>query len=162
MAEGLSIDMNFNFADAPILKGLLFFVLLTVAACRDLKVREIPNWIPFLLLCTGFIEIHPLNSCLGLVLTGLPYFLAAVLVRRGDGIGGGDWKLMSACGFVLGVWGGILQSVMSLTLAVLSGCVVSLVRKKAIKEIRLPLAPFFCAGGILTYAVLTFSAAFLC
>lgn len=158
----MPIDMSFNFADAAILKGLLFFVLLTVAACRDLKVREIPNWIPFLLLCTGFIGIHPLNSCLGLVLTGLPYFLAAVLVRRGDGIGGGDWKLMSACGFVLGVWGGILQSVISLTLAVLSGCAAALVRKKAIKEIRLPLAPFFCAGGILTFAVLTFSAAFLC
>lgn len=153
--------MSFSFAGVPILKGLLFSVLLTVAAYRDLKTREIPDWIPILLLCTAFIGIHPLDSCLGLVLTGLPYFLAAVLVRHGDGIGGGDWKLMSACGFILGVWGGILQSVISLTLAVVSGCAVAIVRKKSIKEIRLPLAPFFCAGGILTYAVLTFSAAFL-
>lgn len=161
MAAGSPTAMSFNFAGAPILKGLLFFVLLAVAACRDLKVREIPNWIPVLLLCTGLIGIHPLDSCLGLVLTGLPYFLAAVLVRRGDGIGGGDWKLMSACGFILGIWGGILQSVISLMLAVLSGCAIALVQKKTIKEIRLPLAPFFCAGGILSYAVLTFSAAFL-
>lgn len=154
-------DMSFSFAGAPILKGLFFSVLLTVAAYRDLKTREIPDRIPVLLLCTGFIGIHPLDSCLGLVLTGLPYFLAAVLVRHGGGIGGGDWKLMSACGFVLGVWGGILQSVISLTLAVLAGCAAALIRKKPIKEIRLPLAPFFCAGGILSYAVLTFSAAFL-
>lgn len=153
--------MNFSFAGAPILKGLLFSVLLVVAACRDLKTREIPNWIPVLLLCTGFIGIHPLDSCLGLVLTGLPYFLVAILIRRGDGIGGGDWKLMAACGFVLGVWGGILQSVISLMLAVVAGCAMALIRKKPIKEIRFPLAPFFCAGGILTYAVLIFSAAFL-
>lgn len=143
-------------------KGGLFAALLIVASVRDLKTREIPNWIPALLLCTGFNGIHPLDSCLGFVLTGFPYFVAAVLTRRKDGICGGDWKLMAACGFVLGVWGGLLQSVLSLTLAVLAGCATAFARRKPLKGILLPLAPFFCAGGIFSYAVLLFSTAFFC
>lgn len=143
-------------------KGGLFAALLILASVRDLKTREIPDRIPVLLLCTGLIGIHPLDSCVGLVLTGLPYFLAAVLVRRENGIGGGDWRLMAACGFVLGVRGGLLQSVLSLTLTILAGCTAAIALKKPIKKIQLPLAPFFCAGGIFSYAVLMSGTAFFC
>jgi leader peptidase (prepilin peptidase)/N-methyltransferase len=36
-------------------------------------------------------------------MTGLPYFLAAILIHRDNGfsIGGGDIKLMASCVFVL-------------------------------------------------------------
>ena len=79
-----------------IVKGLLFSLLLIAAAIWDIKKREIPNLIPLLLLLAGLIRIKPLDAVFGLILTGLPYFIAAVCVRRSDGfaIGGGDIKLM--------------------------------------------------------------------
>ena len=45
----------------------------------------------------------------------------AALLTHGKtlAIGGGDIKLMGACGFVLGVWPGLLHSILSLILAVL-------------------------------------------
>lgn len=142
---------------ALLLKGALFSALLIAAALCDLKKREIPDLIPALLLCCGFLCWRPLDSVLGLLLTGLPYLLAAVLVKRGDGfaIGGGDVKLMAACGFVLGVWGGALQSVLSLALAVLAGTIAAVIRKQNFNRVKIPLAPCFCAGGILSFAAMT-------
>lgn len=146
-----------------LIKGIFFAVLLITAAVQDLKKREILNLIPLLLLLVGLIRIDPLDACLGFLLTGLPYLLASVFVKRTDGfaIGGGDIKLMAACGFVLGIWGGIIQSVLSLTLAVTAGIIMALVRRKPFNEIQIPLAPCFCAGGIATYTVLLISTAFL-
>ena len=68
------------------------------------------------------IGFRPAASVAGLFLVGGPFLLAAVLIKRdGFAIGGGDMKLMGACGFVLGVWPGLIQAVLSLSLAVLVG-----------------------------------------
>jgi leader peptidase (prepilin peptidase) / N-methyltransferase len=89
---------------------------------------------------------------LGTVVTALPYFIAAVAVKRsGFVIGGGDIKLMAGCGFVLGVWGGIVQSIVALTAVVVIGAVVAAVKKKKYRDVRIPLAPCFGVGGVLAY-----------
>ena len=56
-------------------------------------------------------------TLLGLVLVPLPFVVAA-LVKEGS-IGGGDIKLMGACGFVLGVKRGYIALMLGLFLAVL-------------------------------------------
>lgn len=139
----------------PILKGVLFSVLLLIAAAWDIRKREIPDWIPLLIFLIGLWGIKP-DAFLGLVLTGLPYLAAAVLPsKKGLHMGGGDIKLMAACGFVLGVWGGILQSIAALTFALLVGLGIRACRRgKKLNTIRLPLAPFFCVGGIFTYGLI--------
>ena len=105
-------------------KGTLFGLLLLSAAVWDMRNREIPNLIPALLLLCGLIGFRPAASVAGLFLVGGPFLLAAVLIKRdGFAIGGGDVKLMGACGFVLGVWPGLIQAVLSLSLAVLVGLV---------------------------------------
>ena len=136
-------------------KGILLTVFLMMAAAWDMKNREIPDFIPISIIAVGLIGITlsalPAAIC-GLIITALPYFVAAVAVRRGSfAIGGGDIKLMAACGFVLGIWGGVLQSMVSLTLVVIAGAVVAAVRKKKFSEVQIPLAPCFCAGGILSF-----------
>ena len=140
---------------AFIIKGVLFLALMITAAVFDMKKREIPDLIPLALLPVGCIGItlHSLPAALlGAAVTALPYLIAAVAVRRGGfSIGGGDIKLMAGCGFVLGVWGGIVQSIAALTAAVLAGAVVSIVKKKKYREVQIPLAPCFCAGGVLAY-----------
>ena len=105
-------------------KGTLFGLLLLSAAVWDMRNREIPNLIPILLFLCGLIGFRPAASAAGLLLVGGPFLLAAVLIKRdGFAIGGGDVKLMGACGFVLGVWPGLVQAVLSLSLAVLAGLV---------------------------------------
>lgn len=136
-----------------VLKGALFSLLLLIAALWDLKKREIPDAVPALILACGLLSCRPGAAALGLITTGLPYFLAAVLSsREGLAIGGGDIKLMAACGFVLGVGGGLLQSILSLLLIVLAGTGTAVRRKCKLNNVKMPLAPFFCAGGVFAYA----------
>lgn len=147
--------------DEPIWTGALFSALLLTAAVWDIRRREIPDWIPLLIFLTGIPQMNPPAAFSGLVVTGLPYLLAAVLSNKGEdfSIGGGDIKLMAACGFVLGVWGGILQSIAALTLFLAVGIGICFYRgTKKLNTVTLPLAPFFCAGGIFSYCALLFSA----
>lgn len=141
-----------------IIKGVLFGLLLLSAAVWDMRNREIPNLIPALLLLCGLIGFRPAASAAGLFLIGGPFLLAAVLIKRdGFAIGGGDVKLMGACGFVLGVWPGLIQAVLSLSLVVLVGLVVCHVQKQPLSAVRLPLAPFFCLGGVAAYWLTAFA-----
>ena len=143
-------------------KGTLFGLLLLSAAVWDMRNREIPNLIPILLFAMlsttrEFIGFRPAASAAGLLLVGGPFLLAAVLIKRdGFAIGGGDVKLMGACGFVLGVWPGLVQAVLSLSLAVLAGMVECRVQKRPLSAVRLPLAPFFCFGGVAAYWLTAF------
>ena len=138
-------------------KGTLFGLLLLSAAVWDMRNREIPNLIPALLLLCGLIGF-PAASAAGLLLVGGPFLLAAVLIKRdGFAIGGGDVKLMGACGFVLGVWPGLIQTVLSLSLAVLTGLVECRLQKQPLSAVRLPLAPFFCFGGVSAYWLTAFA-----
>ena len=139
-------------------KGTLFGLLLLSAAVWDMRNREIPNLIPILLFLCGLIGFRPAASAAGLLLVGGPFLLAAVLIKRdGFAIGGGDVKLMGACGFVLGVWPGLVQAVLSLSLAVLAGMVECRLQKRPLSMVRLPLAPFFCFGGVSAYWLTAFA-----
>lgn len=144
-----------------IIKGGLFAFLLILAAVWDIRKREIPDTISLLLMITGLLAIDPWDAFSGLVMTGLPYFLAAILIHRDNGfsIGGGDIKLMASCGFVLGAPLGAMQSVISLVLAMIAGlCIRLSSESKKLNSITLPLAPFFCVGGIFSYLALLLSA----
>ena len=87
-----------------IIKGGLFAVLLILAAVWDIRKREIPDSVSLLILITGILAIKPLDAFMGLVLTGLPYFLAAIIIQKDNGfsVGGGDIKLMAGAGLLLG------------------------------------------------------------
>ncbi|TWH59310.1 leader peptidase (prepilin peptidase)/N-methyltransferase [Desulfitobacterium sp. LBE] len=143
-----------------IIKGLLFSVFLIIAAICDMRKREIPDAIPFFILVAGFLSVNMVEALIGMFLTGIPYLLAAVLIKKDTGfsIGGGDIKLMGACGFVLGAPFGALQSIFSLLLALATGmCIKAFSSNRKWNSITLPLAPFFCVGGILSYSALVLS-----
>lgn len=135
-----------------ILKGVSFGTALFYGAYRDIRTREIPDAVPLILFATGFIGFSPLFSLTGLLITGLPFLTAAL--RSNNGMGGGDIKLMAACGFVLGAWGGILQTILGLTLALLFMLARAKIKgKKLERKDQIPLAPFLGAGGILSYLI---------
>jgi len=134
-----------------IIKCLLFAVLLFYAAVTDIKRREINDWVCISILIVSLIGTG--GSFWGAVITALPFFIPA-LVKDGS-IGGGDVKLMFACGAVLGIWGGLAQIIFALTLVVLFSIGISLKKGLiACKKTAIPLAPFLCAGGIVSFIII--------
>ena len=133
-----------------VIKGLLFASLLVYAAATDIKRREIDNFVPVSIIIVSLIGTG--GSFWGAVITVLPFFIPALV--KGGSIGGGDIKLMFACGAVLGVWGGIGQTVIALSLvAVFSIAILFYKGCTACKKTAIPLAPFLCAGGIVSYII---------
>ena len=98
-------------------KNLVFYAILLYASVRDHKTHTVPDSVHVLILLAAIPGIRLLSSLLGFFLVPLP-FLAAAL-KNPDSIGGGDIKLMAACGFFLGMEKGIAAAIIGLTLAVL-------------------------------------------
>jgi leader peptidase (prepilin peptidase)/N-methyltransferase len=137
-----------------IAKGLLFAALLTYAAVTDIKRREVDDWLCVSILIVSLIGSG--GSFWGATITALPFFLPALI--KGGSIGGGDIKLMFACGSVLGVRGGLAQTVIALSLVAIVSLGILLTKGlKACKKTAHPLAPFLCAGGIASYLCLAIS-----
>jgi leader peptidase (prepilin peptidase)/N-methyltransferase len=129
------------------IKGIAFAALLIRAAVTDIKRREVDDW-----LCVSVLVLSLYGSggsFWGAALTALPFFIPA-LVKSGS-VGGGDIKLMFACGAVLGVWGGLLQTFLALSSAV--AFALGGLPAKGRKNTAIPLAPFLCAGGIAAYII---------
>jgi leader peptidase (prepilin peptidase)/N-methyltransferase len=128
-----------------ILKGVMFAALLICAAVTDIKHREVDGWVCAAILIVSLIGSG--GSFWGAVTAALPFFIASVF--SDNRMGGGDIKLMFACGAVLGVCGGLLQSILGLSLAALFS-LGAILQKRAAKT-AIPLAPFLCAGGIAAF-----------
>ncbi|WP_339192343.1 prepilin peptidase [Paenibacillus sp. FSL E2-0230] len=130
----------------PLHLWLLFPLLLWASFC-DLNSKQIPNMIPLAIFLVGLLHFSPLFSIAGLLCTGLPYWIGAI---GSDGkIGGGDIKLMAACGFVLGPLYGTLQSLFGLGFVLLFALTIAFRHGiHSAKNTALPLAPFLSAGGV--------------
>ncbi|WP_211373253.1 A24 family peptidase [Paenibacillus faecis] len=134
-----------------LIQGILFASLLLIASYHDIRMREIPDWVPLAITGIGFLHSFLVSSFVGLLTTSLPYLLAAVFTR--GKIGGGDIKLMAACGFVLGPIGGLLQSIAGLSLVLLFAASISFRQGfKSAKQTALPLVPFLAVGGLFAFA----------
>lgn len=137
------------------LMGIILCAAMTCAAYSDLKIREIPDVIPILLCITGVMCTGIVYALLGGLFTGLPYMLGACLSK--GKLGGGDIKLMIGCGMVLGICGGFIQSLTALSLVVLYGVYIRIKKgKETYQQLKVPLAPFLCAGGIFSFIITNF------
>lgn len=135
---------------AAILTGMAFVALLIYAAVTDLKRREVDDWICVAILIVSLYGSG--GSFWGAVLTALPFFLPALF--KGGSIGAGDIKLMFACGAVLGIWGGFLQTILALSLTAIFSLGILLTKGFATyRKTAIPLAPFLCAGGIAAFII---------
>jgi leader peptidase (prepilin peptidase) / N-methyltransferase len=150
VAGGATLSLSLNII---LLKGLLLTLLLTCASHQDVKTRQIPDSLSVAITAVGFIHFSPLFSLSGMLLTGIPYFVAAV-ISKGK-LGGGDIKLMAACGFVLGPVGGTIQSIIGLTFVLFAATGIGIKSGyQSAKHTSLPLAPFLSAGGLFAFIML--------
>lgn len=102
-----------------------FFSALSLAAVMDMRTRTIPDWLVVLVALTSMLPPGQPNL-LG-VLAGLPLLLAGITI---GGIGGGDVKLMGACGLVLGASQALTGLFLALCLLVLWHAAGNMGRKR--------------------------------
>ena len=134
-----------------VFQAVFFIALLCAASVTDLTKRIIPNWLCLGIAGVSIIGFTPVKL-LG-ILIALPFLLAAVFF---GGMGGGDIKLMAACGLVLGLLKGLLAATAGLSLLLFYAGIYRIVWKvrgwEAVKAF--PLAPFLSAGCLLAYFIL--------
>lgn len=133
-----------------VLQAVIFIALLCAASVTDLTKRIVPNW-----LCLGIAGISIIGftpvKLLG-ILIAIPFLLAAVFF---GGMGGGDIKLMAACGLVLGLPKGLLAAMAGLSLLLIYVAIYRIVCKAQRREAKkaFPLAPFLSTGCLLAYFI---------
>lgn len=131
-------------------QAVIFALLLCVASATDLTKRMVPNW-----LCLGIAGVSVIGftpvKLLG-ILIALPFLLAAVFF---GGMGGGDIKLMAACGLVLGLPKGLLAAMAGLSLLLIYVAIYRIVCRVQRREAKkaFPLAPFLSVGCLLAYFI---------
>lgn len=111
-----------------IVAGCMFVLLVGMASYMDIRDREIPFALPILIASLGVLIRPTAWVLLHGALAGLPYFIVAVQSENRMG-------------------GGILQSVIGLTAAI----IYIYSRGKSHRNEGIPLIPFLAAGGILSY-----------
>lgn len=136
---------------AALLLAALFVAVLLLAALSDIRTATIPNRysaiIFFLSLASVFVisDIPVFSRCIGAICISVPMLLLACFYT--GAFGGGDIKLMAACGAFLG-WKGVT---LSMGIAVLTGgavCVILLLTGKKGRKEQIAFGPFLCAGLI--------------
>lgn len=124
------------------LQTILFAALLLAAAWIDYREHIIPDILNLGIALSALLCFRPAN--LWGLLAAVPFLVAAM----GGGMGGGDVKMVSACGLVLGFWDAMFGCLIGLFLMLCSCLVVSGGLRG--KEAR-PMAPFLSAGFLAAY-----------
>lgn len=145
----LFIFAEYGLSIETLLYCLLFSALITLSVI-DFRTFEIPLGINIFILALGLIRIvtdytNWPQYVIGLFLVSTFLFII-YLVTHGRGIGGGDVKLMAACGLLLG-WQLILTGFVA---GCIIGSVVHLLRMKISGEGHvLAMGPYLSAGVML-------------
>ena len=126
-----------------------FFALLTIVAVIDQSTMEIPNTFVIAALVLGIISIFTmpgtslLSRILGMFVVSAPLLLITLLVP--GAFGGGDIKLMAACGLFLGTKLTLLSFAFAVLTGGLYGIWLLVMKKKSGKE-HFAFGPFLCLG----------------
>ncbi len=121
--------------------------LLAFASAKDIKTREIPNWISVKILILAFLDFN-IQNLWGIIPTAI-FFFTALFTGK---IGGGDVKLIAALSIVCGLWGSLaLLFVAQISMLVYYG--ISVIVQKICGRVAsksLPFVPFITFGYVLT------------
>ena len=136
-----------------ITKGVIFAALLIYASVKDIRTREVDDYLSVMIAITALIGVTLADlpfMLAGALFVPLPLFIAALL--RPGRMGGADIKLMAASAFLLGLRNGMAAMITGLALAVIFTLIISKIRKNSAKD-SFPLVPYLGAGCILAYTI---------
>ena len=144
------IFAEYGFSIETLLYALLFSALITLSVI-DFRTYEIPLGINIFILALGLVRVvtdytNWLGYAIGLFcVSGFLYII--YLATKGRGIGGGDIKLMGACGLLLG-WKLV---VLGFVLGCIIGSVVHIIRMKVSGEGHvLAMGPYLAVGVMIS------------
>lgn len=127
------------------IKNILFIIVLIYASYCDIKTRIIPDRVHVMIILLGLIQINIVSSILGLLLVPLPFLVVPLI--KSDTLGGGYIKLVGACSFYLGLYGGLLGSGLGLSLAIFVNVIYF--KYKGLDDIgKFPLVPYLGWGYV--------------
>lgn len=120
----------------------VFTALLLAAAICDIKTRLIPPVIPLLLCATAIFSpsLTIWQRIIGGIISGAVLLIPTLIIP--NAFGGGDIKLVAACGFVLGAQPAIFALFISLGLS-LAPCLYYQLTKK---QTHIAFAPYLAVG----------------
>jgi len=133
--------------DASLLKPAMFGGVLILASYLDVITRIIPDWVHLVIMGIGLIDISLLDSVLGLILLPLPFFIMAY--KSEGSIGGGDIKLIGACGFMLGLNSAYLGVLISLILVIIHQGII----KGKVKDSSFAFVPYISMGMLIACCI---------
>ena len=126
-----------------------YLIVLLVVVCVDQATMEIPNTFVIAALALGIISIFTMpgtslsSRILGMFVVSVPLLLITLLVP--GAFGGGDIKLMAACGLFLGTELILLSFAFAVLTGGLYGIWLLVMKKKSGKE-HFAFGPFLCLG----------------
>lgn len=132
------------------IQAVFFIAFLCWVSVIDIKTRSLPDWFHVLIALTALLQFETWNL-IG-IFTALPLLCAAMIC---GGMGGGDVKLMAACGLVLGLPYGMLAEIIGLSVMLGYFVVYQAVQKRRGSTVQraFPLAPFLSVGCITSYVI---------
>lgn len=145
----------------PTLEALVWFAfgaVLVVVSGIDLGFRIIPDRLSlpgiavFGFLAWSVLERSPATVGLGILAGGgILYAVALVyyLIRRTDGMGGGDIKLLAMIGAATGVTGVLFTLFAGSVLGTLAGIAQMIRHREPDRQLQIPFGPYLSAGALI-------------
>jgi len=134
-----------------------FVCTLILVAFIDYDFQIIPDiislpGIPLFALASILMGYHPWKDSLaGILVGGGSLYLVAMLylfIRKEEGMGGGDIKLLAMIGAAIG-WQGVFFTLFAGSLlGTLAGCVVMIIQRSVSPRLRIPFGPYLSMGAI--------------
>lgn len=145
--------MRYGIQTFAVYKGIVFMLIMMYASLCDLYERKVANFVSVELLVLGFVETDVKRLAMS-ALAGVVFFVfmfITAMIANGK-LGGADFKIISACAFVLG----INRTAVGLVAGLISSVVITLILKKIRKseDNSLPLVPYLTAGFLSSYIFL--------
>ena len=136
---------------AAVIQFFTVAVLLGIASVKDIKTREIPDWISFCVLCAAVLDFN-IQNLWGIIVAAI-FFVVALQTGK---IGGGDVKLIAALSVVCGLWSSLaLLFFAQLSMLVFYWISVIVQRSRGrTADKALPFVPFITFGFVLTSILL--------
>lgn len=118
-------------------------ILLGIGSYKDIKTREIPNWISIAVLITAFFYFS-LENLWGIIVAVI-FFSVALATGK---IGGGDVKLIAALSVICGLWGSfVLLLFAQISMHIFYAVYAAVMRIKGkTADKALPFVPFIFIG----------------
>ena len=150
MALGLSLRFGMS---VYTFQGMFLFFLLLYASMSDLTDRHVANHISFSILALSLISV-PTVGFTSMFIGGAvsAAIQLGVTALSGGGYGGADWKISSACAFLLGWQRGLAGMVLGLLIGVIFTLAYNKIKDRDIHE-GFALVPFISIGMLAVFFI---------